>query len=908
MDGCVSQLPGSSLPLSCLRLLVSPIRLVSAAIWQTVVEKIVLDYGLLEEFVFMVTEIIPQLLSVRQRAELVLGLRARLILELCRSEDTANLQIIQPHLDRLQSLRALWNVETDADQEASDSHFLNLVQTLLRDPEERKNFFQDVFPADFGPTYDKAIQTLMWLFLSRLEKVFPTQTLHQVASLLSDASSVLNEYMETVAQPDELKMLLDSPRVVGQLEDADSYIVESGILSALCLPPVERVVIVGEQTDTDSGLMYAICTEMEVESENKEMFVKVPGKSEECAQNQQFSLGSDIKSEVDAVIVTSTTEGAEASEGEVADSHHHESAGMMLIGQDGQVTNIDGVAIKPKKRGRKRKQPMNEDFHMQSRVRGRHAASEYGLLQGRPVRKNRGLKMKRYLSQWRKSVKMQGGGSGSSGPKRFLRSQSSTSNDVEARTCKECGTVVSDADFLLQHMTQHSVQLPYQCPECLRFYKSLRSLRQHKCPLQNLEKATSDKEAKEHELTSAEGDLSSGEIADEAANEEMPLDDSAEDPDYTSADKGSSKDSEQLSPEGNKGLLDGPFYCPHCSVEFKCKQTFRYHLRNICYNEQQVDPEKPEDVKHCFKCDECDKAFKYKSTLESHKQTHNPLYCEVCMKLVRDSEALAMHKESHTPFQCNRCEQNFPVFRSLHKHYLDVHNPTEPFICTYCKMVFHSLKRFIRHEWKHTGYQPFQCIHCSKRFRSYSDLVEHQKKHTKAYPYLCWECGKKFRHGVTLTRHVERVHQSGMPVIEKPSPTFACSQCGKTFTSRRCLLKHDNFHHKGFRFPCEYCGKGFFGKDALVRHTLIHTGERPFQCDNCDKSFRSASELKIHRRYHTGERPFKCTICEKGFVQSCFLTLHMRTHTGERPYVCAVCSKGFSSFHGLKRHKRLVHA
>lgn len=40
-------------------------------------QKIVSDYGLLEEFVFMITEIVPQLLSVRQRAELILGLRAR---------------------------------------------------------------------------------------------------------------------------------------------------------------------------------------------------------------------------------------------------------------------------------------------------------------------------------------------------------------------------------------------------------------------------------------------------------------------------------------------------------------------------------------------------------------------------------------------------------------------------------------------------------------------------------------------------------------------------------------------------------------------------------------------------------------------------------------------------------------
>lgn len=74
LNACVS---GPAIPLSALRLLVPPIRLVSAAIWQTVEQRIVSDYGLLEEFVFMVTEIVPQILSSRQRAELILGLRAR---------------------------------------------------------------------------------------------------------------------------------------------------------------------------------------------------------------------------------------------------------------------------------------------------------------------------------------------------------------------------------------------------------------------------------------------------------------------------------------------------------------------------------------------------------------------------------------------------------------------------------------------------------------------------------------------------------------------------------------------------------------------------------------------------------------------------------------------------------------
>lgn len=893
MDGGSGEPPGPSLSLSTLRLLVPPIRLVSAAIWQTVEQKIVSDYGLLEEFVFTVTDIVPQLLSTRQRAELILGLRARLILELCRSEETADLQLIQPHLDRMQNLHSLWNVESDVNQDVSDTHFMGFIRNLLRDPNERTKFFQDVFPGDFGPTYDKAIQTLMWLFLSRLEKLLPSQTLQQIASLLGNTSSVLNDCMENFAQPQELRLLLDTQKDLSQLQDIESFVVDSSILSALCLPPIERVVIVNDQseTDNDSGLVYTVCTEMEVESESKELYMEGSGQSEQCAQTQWFGIGGEVKTEIDSVVVSDPVEGPEASESEAAD---HQS-GTLMIGEDGQVTVLDGEEKKPNRRGRKKKRPVDEDFEIQGRVKGRK--QDQDLLWERPVRKNRGLKMKRYLSQWRKSGKS--GNASNSGPKRFVRSQvSAKSSSLDDRTCKVCGKVVSQAKFLERHMNQHVDEQVYSCPACDKSYKSLRYLQIHRCV--SFPKGKPGRKPKLPPTTGEEGEQgeqgeqaeqSSSGVHPEMTDEEQPSDNATQDLDYSP-----SKDTE------------GPYYCPHCSVEFKCKQTFRFHLRNICYNEQQVDPEGPDDGKQCFQCDKCDKAFKYKSTLDSHKNTHNPLYCEVCMKPVRDSEALAMHKESHTPFQCNQCEENFPVFKALHKHYIDVHNPAEPFTCTHCQTTFGSLKRFIRHEWKHTGYQPFQCPHCSKRFRSYSDLLEHQKKHTKAYPFLCWECGKKFRHGVTLTRHVERVHHTGEPMTEKPLPTFTCAQCGKAFTSRRCLMKHDNFHHKGLRFPCEHCGKGFFGKDALVRHTLIHTGERPYQCDDCDKSFRSAAELKIHRRYHTGERPFKCNICEKGFVQSCFLTLHMRTHTGERPYVCTVCSKGFSSLHGLKRHRRLVHA
>ncbi len=40
--------------------------------------------------------------------------------------------------------------------------------------------FQDVFPTDFGPEYDSALQVLMLDFLSRLEKLLPVPDIQQV--------------------------------------------------------------------------------------------------------------------------------------------------------------------------------------------------------------------------------------------------------------------------------------------------------------------------------------------------------------------------------------------------------------------------------------------------------------------------------------------------------------------------------------------------------------------------------------------------------------------------------------------------------------------------------------------------------------------------------------------------------
>nr|XP_043882388.1 uncharacterized protein LOC122769683 isoform X2 [Solea senegalensis] len=85
------------------------------------------------------------------------------------------------------------------------------------------------------------------------------------------------------------------------------------------------------------------------------------------------------------------------------------------------------------------------------------------------------------------------------------------------------------------------------------------------------------------------------------------------------------------------------------------------------------------------------------------------------------------------------------------------------------------------------------------------------------------------------------------------------------------------------RFACSYCGKCFTSSRSLETHVRVHTGERPYSCAQCGKRFTQSGHLKTHQSVHTGERPFACEHCGKRFAGKQNLRIHQqKNHRGQQ--------------------------
>lgn len=323
------------------------------------------------------------------------------------------------------------------------------------------------------------------------------------------------------------------------------------------------------------------------------------------------------------------------------------------------------------------------------------------------------------------------------------------------------------------------------------------------------------------------------------------------------------------SPQHVINIVDSTILQPESSME-----NFANITNDIMTIESvTVENTTTEIVKEIHKCDQCNRVLSSKRLLKKHTLIHTKerdFPCDVCGKMFRFNYQVTAHKKSHNKptLQCEICPQMF-----IYKSHLS------------------------QHQKKHSGEFIASCKDCPMKFRSTKELKEHRATCHTLDSFICDICGKTLSSMSALKEH-KLTHDPNYGKVRD----FECEICGKKFLSSRNLKFHTKQLHSNIKsFVCSICGKSVSSKNCLMTHLKMHTGVKDFSCDVCNKSFASKDYLMVHKRLHTGDKPFACNICGKRFTQKTPLTVHIRFHTGQRPYKCE-CGKQFSTKSHLMAH------
>ncbi|XP_041659071.1 zinc finger protein 665-like isoform X2 [Cheilinus undulatus] len=895
-------------------------------------------FGLLEDFISTVLETAPELLTDSERVQLIIGLRAKSVLELCRNDTFTNQQAFQLHLNQFNSYITKQDKETsNPDVKAAVTNFLRLVHTLMEDQCQKHNFYQNIFPTVFGPKYDSALQALMKKFLFSLQELLPVPDFEQTSLWISLSPSIMKECVDLMSQIKPLKTLIQHHkhhgRAIAQTPSSCDDCILSSLSYDLGTEDDDKIdVVIKSEPICDAQEWQTVSLLSSESKPSQEEDVKVlHSESVRNVEEHEQCRGDDLTEDQGASVevIVPSFEGNESNDDDEMDkkwfNHLKTDSGtsdddcsLICKGSHQETTNSKcstslalltkphplNIINKPSPLEMSKVEPpsiSSDSLHDQAHERG--SCVKQCSICGKVFPCSADL-MRHTQCHPEQSPYL----CSNCGPKELSKDSSTSSGNNRNQELTVISSKISETSMTANAPTALKACTTFLASsDCGQYFTHFKRFEEHQktCSTSQLEEQISTnyviingcdffsfnktKENNAGQSSETKGSWTtttpSSETSQTRTTADVPADSKACKPTLT---------------------------CPECGQRFTYCKSFEKHLKKCSEEGSQTKQRTSTNhliIKGCY-------ASSVDNTCESHTQKRIESKTEATLSTTDNVEG---SKQKAQDFKCTICEKNFSKIAVMKKHYSESHKVRGSYPCMMCKTSFLRLCDLVRHQ---QNKKLFLCPICNKGYRQPEEIERHKKVHSASVkPCKCEICGKSFTSHAPLIRH-KRKHRERPPVI--------CTYCGKQFSSKDYLKAHMVRHTEGY--PCPVCGKIFYQKTYLKYHLYKHTGQEPYLCDTCGKGWPTAALLKVHmvkhregrplkcddcgatykresslishkRSKHGGMRPFICEVCSKAFRIKSQLKNHMMVHTGERPYSCQHCGKKFSKGYNLKKHR-----
>ncbi|XP_052745805.1 zinc finger protein 271-like [Bicyclus anynana] len=228
----------------------------------------------------------------------------------------------------------------------------------------------------------------------------------------------------------------------------------------------------------------------------------------------------------------------------------------------------------------------------------------------------------------------------------------------------------------------------------------------------------------------------------------------------------------------------------------------------------------------------------------THLRTHRPPThaCTHCDYRTNNKYDLAKHLLIHAVDACVRAcvRVTLSVHRGSHYTHLRTHRPPTH-ACTHCDYRTNNKYDLAKHLLIHAGESTRACVrarvsHCQyTAARTTRTCARTGRPRTRARTattapttsikkWQCARCPNSYHTASNLREHERSVHER--------LRRHACGACGKAFSDRTHLRRHQDSHDRVKRFECDVCRTGFsrrchWKKHLLKQHNIVVPPKRP---------------------------------------------------------------------------------